>query len=346
LSQTTQLIRVRRWWHGLWRSRAAHAEVNDLADALKLSDQLLTVAAAQGKPLTPEIVLPITTALAKCGTDALTPELAANFWVAFAKLSALVAPLRVATLTGAFARFIRDEKAYFGRWAAALLAPIILVSIWSVLVDAVNADMDKVAATVCSAEPLGCASPPLSTVPTPPADQTKLNVTDVQYGVYAIFRDVWILNQLMGGYYASGEIGSAYKCSDESEKCDSAKLDYVKSFGGVVFFAIALRHIAALPSGVIAYFLPILYALLGACAYGFRSLARNDVQQTFTLAHTRSRARLVLALIVGLVIGFFKDFAAGFALSSLAIAFVAGYSVELFFSFLDKLVETNSDAGK
>lgn len=64
------------------------------------------------------------------------------------------------------------------------------------------------------------------------------------------------------------------------------------------------------------------------------------MEQALTLARTRSRARLVLALIIGLVVGFFKDFAAGFALSSLAIAFVAGYSVELFFSFLDKLVET------
>lgn len=239
------------------RSHAAGTEINDLGEALKLSDQLLTVAAAQGKPLTPDIVLPITTALAKRDTDGFTPECVADFWVAFAKLSAMVAPLRVSALTGAFARFIQDEKAYFGRWAVALLAPIIFISIWSVLVDAVNADMDKVATTVCTAEPLGCASPPLSTVPTPPADQTKLNISDVQYGVYAIYRDIWILNQLMGDYYSSDEIASAYKCADGTKKCDSDKLDYVKSFSGVVFYAIALRQIGALPTGVITYFLPI-----------------------------------------------------------------------------------------
>lgn len=257
-----------------------------------------------------------------------------------------MAPLRVSTLTGAFARFIRGEKAYFGRWVTSLLVPIILVSIWSALVGSLNADIEQVASTICASEPVGCATPPLSTLPTPRADAKNADIGALEYGVYSIFRDVWILNKLMGSYYSAAEIDGGYKCLDGAATCDSTKLDYVKSFGGVIFFAIALKQIGALPSAVIGYILPILYALLGACAYGFRSLAKDGVQQALALAAIRSRARLVLALIVGIIVGFFKDFAGGFALSNLAIAFIAGYSVELFFGYLDKLLETNPSPTK
>jgi xanthine/uracil permease len=52
------------------------------------------------------------------------------------------------------------------------------------------------------------------------------------------------------------------------------------------------------------------------------------------------RARLIIALIAGTVVGLFNNFTQGVSVSPLAIAFLVGYAVEVFFSFLDAFVHT------
>jgi len=51
-------------------------------------------------------------------------------------------------------------------------------------------------------------------------------------------------------------------------------------------------------------------------------------------------ARLIIALIAGTVVGLFNNFTQGVSVSPLAIAFLVGYAVEVFFSFLDAFVHT------
>jgi hypothetical protein len=48
-----------------------------------------------------------------------------------------------------------------------------------------------------------------------------------------------------------------------------------------------------------------------------------------------------LAILAGVVIGLFNDFTKGIALSPLAVAFLVGYAVAIFFSFLDAVVEAS-----
>jgi len=45
-------------------------------------------------------------------------------------------------------------------------------------------------------------------------------------------------------------------------------------------------------------------------------------------------------VIAGLVVGLFNNFTQGISLSPLAVAFLVGYGVEIFFSFLDTFLET------
>jgi len=45
-------------------------------------------------------------------------------------------------------------------------------------------------------------------------------------------------------------------------------------------------------------------------------------------------------LIAGLVVGLFNNFTQGISLSPLAVAFLVGYGVEIFFSFLDTFLAT------
>ena len=83
--------------------------------------------------------------------------------------------------------------------------------------------------------------------------------------------------------------------------------------------------------------LPVWYALLGTLAYLLRLY---DVQLK---ARTRAPgdkyiARLLIAGIGGLVIGQFNDLSQGFSISPFAVAFLVGYAVDAFFTFLDGML--------
>jgi hypothetical protein len=90
---------------------------------------------------------------------------------------------------------------------------------------------------------------------------------------------------------------------------------------------------------ITAFVLPILYALLGACAYGLRALSEQTTARTYRPSYA-ALARIVIAMIAGLVVGLFNNFTQGVSLSPLAIAFLVGYAVEVFFSFLDAFLDT------
>jgi hypothetical protein len=86
--------------------------------------------------------------------------------------------------------------------------------------------------------------------------------------------------------------------------------------------------------------LPVLYALLGTCAY----LLRSFEEELRTLTFTPSRAnwaRFLIAGIGGAVVGLFGNFTItqGASISPLAIAFLVGYAVDVFFSFLEGLLQ-------
>ena len=90
---------------------------------------------------------------------------------------------------------------------------------------------------------------------------------------------------------------------------------------------------------ITAYVLPVAYALLGACAFALRNMAAQTGTKTYQPSYS-NRARLIIALIAGTVVGLFNNFTQGVSVSPLAIAFLVGYAVEVFFSFLDAFVHT------
>jgi hypothetical protein len=90
---------------------------------------------------------------------------------------------------------------------------------------------------------------------------------------------------------------------------------------------------------VTAYILPVAYALLGACAFALRNMAAQTGTKTYQPSYS-NRARLIIALIAGTVVGLFNNFTQGVSVSPLAVAFLVGYAVEVFFSFLDAFVHT------
>jgi hypothetical protein len=87
--------------------------------------------------------------------------------------------------------------------------------------------------------------------------------------------------------------------------------------------------------------LPALYALLGTCAYLLRNFEQQMCARTFIPSKANS-ARFLIAGIGGAVVGLFNNFAItqGATVPPLAIAFLVGYGVDVFFAFLEGLLQT------
>jgi hypothetical protein len=91
----------------------------------------------------------------------------------------------------------------------------------------------------------------------------------------------------------------------------------------------------------------VLYALLGACACLLRSFQAESKLPTFNLLDFH-KARLCIAAIGGSVVGLFSNFSGQLTASvpPLAIAFLVGYAVDVFFAFLEHLLKPFKPLGE
>jgi hypothetical protein len=83
--------------------------------------------------------------------------------------------------------------------------------------------------------------------------------------------------------------------------------------------------------------LPVLYALLGAGAYLLR-LYESQIRNRTFVGGDRHVARFLTAGIGGLVVGQF-NVTQGVTISPFAVAFLVGYAVDVFFAFLEGLLQ-------
>jgi hypothetical protein len=126
-------------------------------------------------------------------------------------------------------------------------------------------------------------------------------------------------------------------------------------YQGVRYFAQTVQGtVTTIYGACSACVLPVLYALLGSCAF----MLREFEQQTRTRTLTRSFghiAHFIVAAISGAVIGLFNNvssdqggpttpfnFGQGSLVSPLAMAFLVGYAVDVFFSFLEGIIQSFS----
>lgn len=99
------------------------------------------------------------------------------------------------------------------------------------------------------------------------------------------------------------------------------------------------------------YLLPLLYGLVGAIAYVLRELISETRSRRFRAeAMPAYQLRLFLGMLSGLAVGWFFqpktiNFA-GASLTPMALSFLAGYSVEVLFSGMDKIVQSFGSESK
>ncbi len=120
-----------------------------------------------------------------------------------------------------------------------------------------------------------------------------------------------------------------------------AAADLTKVYQDVRYFGQSLLDDVSFYYGAITVcLLPALYALLGTCAYLLRTFEQQMATRTFTPSGANS-ARFLIAAIGGAVVGLFNNFTIGQGASipPLAIAFLVGYAVDVFFAFLEGLLQ-------
>jgi len=120
-----------------------------------------------------------------------------------------------------------------------------------------------------------------------------------------------------------------------------AAADKTMVYQDVRYFAQSLLDDVSVFYGAITVcLLPALYALLGTCAYLLRSFEQKMATRTFVPSIANS-ARFLIAAIGGAVVGLFNNFTIGQGASipPLAIAFLLGYAVDVFFAFLDGMLQ-------
>lgn len=100
------------------------------------------------------------------------------------------------------------------------------------------------------------------------------------------------------------------------------------------------------------YVLPLLYGWLGAMAYVLRTLGAQARARLYSIdEHINFSLRVWLGIVAGLAIGWFfragdndETATAVGSISALALAFVAGYSVDILFTAMDRIVAAFSSA--
>jgi hypothetical protein len=92
-------------------------------------------------------------------------------------------------------------------------------------------------------------------------------------------------------------------------------------------------------TGITTFLLPVLYAILSAFLYTFRSWCeKHSAGESFQSPDRTSR--FLMAGIAGIAIGAFNDlFPKEVLFSPLALAFIVGYAIDVFTSRLDVLIE-------
>jgi len=118
--------------------------------------------------------------------------------------------------------------------------------------------------------------------------------------------------------------------------------DMIPEFQALRQYGQAGRDLVAVIYGTIfTCILPVLYALLGVCAKLLGQFEQQIRTRTYVQSEANS-AHFVVAAIAGGVVGLFNNFTLGQSASipPLALAFLIGFSVDVFLSFLETLSQS------
>jgi hypothetical protein len=345
-------------------------------DALGETQRLLAYAASSGITIEPDVSDAIARARAAHELHSWNAEIEAKFWPAKSKLSQAVKPVTVDSLAeGAIGAAAKATRRYF-QSTLILSAVILPISIIVFINTALSNDIGTLlkendAAAIALHEQLVNYQSTLERTaaigadrgnPAPAGTNAQAllspNLVEklaqfarINRQIFAESRtlNLFILNTEPEPWWASAGREDVKRSNLELDvragdpdhpSVTTVGFEKIATFQDIRAFARQTQQMNLIIYGALtAYVLPIAYSLLGACAFVLRSMAAQTGSKTYQPSYS-NRARLIIALIAGTVIGLFNNFTQGVSVSPLAVAFLVGYAVEVFFSFLDAFVHT------
>jgi hypothetical protein len=324
-------------------------------DALNDAERLLKYAAEIGMEVDPDTRASILHARAVY-PDGWTEDTGAKLLVSLTKLAAELKPVTAESLK-AYHTDTRPAVHHYLVWSIVLACIIIPASIatfvTSAISSALSADITKANGyAVKLRTELGPPPLPGDPVWTPPKGVSE---TDVIADLQDYAATVRVINararKLNRFIFPSVNIPVEDTGTPEERKARfelpvgipnpvTARDTITSTYQDVRYFALTLLTDVSVFYGAISTcILPVLYALLGTCAYLLRTFEHQMNSRTFTPSAANS-ARFLIAAIGGAVVGLFNNFAITqqASIPPLAVAFLVGYAVDVFFAFLEGLL--------
>ena len=298
---------------------------------------------------------------------------AGNLLAAFATVALKVSPVTANGLRASRSNVVDPDIRNLRRWTFLLAIPIILFSVLSFVSTSMSTAIRSDITTaneilVKLRSELGTPSAPTAGTPEKPALPQGLNEGDVitQLQLYAsTVRSIDSRARQLNLFVLRAEHDpyARYrwdaKLSPDERKANQEKLKALfqlpvglanmpealdkltGTYQDVRSFAQDILGLVSVYYGAVtACLLPILYALLGTCAFLLRNVEEEVKALTFASSTKMNWARFLIAGIGGAVVGLFNfALTQGESISPLAIAFLVGYAVDVFFSFLEGLVQ-------
>ncbi len=355
----------------------AEADDNSLGLRTAVSDAecLLHYAAQVGTDIPAELINAILTARAQIGKKPLDPQVIVAFLSAYAKLSAKLAPVSAETVRASNDR-IGSVVRSWGAWAIVLTSVVVILSLMLFVVNSIDKDIAdgidkanvmaaKVAIEVGApdigntadwtcGEATQTARPAVPFTPTFTDHDLIVELQQFAASMRDILRSAVKVNFFVN-YTEHNPSSPKDKLHPETAQIGdpdealqlprsltanfrAAALCKIAAYQLVRSFAQNARTDAVVFYGSLtAYVLPVLFSLLGAVAFSLRDYSTRVRARTYHPSYTNS-ARIIVAVIAGAIIGLFSNITQEWNLPPLAVAFLVGYGVEIFFTFLDSML--------
>jgi hypothetical protein len=180
--------------------------------------------------------------------------------------------------------------------------------------------------------------------PMPPPLSTEERTTERALG-----QQVESSLEIMRGYYAGlvnwNHLAWHRAARDSSEEPDYQEYSFIISAGESQQIATDTASAKFALQAIQTFILPLFYGLLGSLIYILRRLS-SEIRSVTYLPYNDYRLRIPTGALAGVAIGWMfnsSDVTGPLkSLPPLALAFLAGYSVELLFTGLDRLVGSSS----
>lgn len=318
---------------------------NVLKIALEDAELLLTYASRNGVDVDPKCVSGLTKAVSGSGTnddERMSAEELADFHTNYRALAQTVAPVTASSIRDSDDAFA-EARPLFLRWGPlrrsapasgavlvftaqtflALVCLLYLQVIWAFG----NTLVDKLAKAKQEFVQLGAE---LSRVPADEAASRRLAAT-----IENTVAEIQTLYRSISKWRQSVPI--------PKEKIDPPPIDPSNYWQDGAIAGQLRTSAENMVTMLQVYFLPLLYGWLGASSYVLRQLIQEIRAKTYRRAMNRAFfIRVVLGVVAGLSIGWFyyrpESDAGGAHVTPLALSFLAGYSVEVLFSAMDKFI--------